>query len=289
MKRPDRNSEVRLTWMIGFAVACLLEVPANILFAEVVPEIAAKPLPAAVVNAIPLTLDASAKQKLMTSGSYSSFFQEQPKVDLCPNPAAAADITRTLNASHPSVGVQTLVVAPMPVSLASRADRNLVLYNLIHQFRTMEGIQYFSATRGKIWTLFTSSHVVKGSGDRTVLSDPHYVSIEPTHDLYLEQDDTTFGKNLYAVTVKGLEGGATELTMTNVEKVWYGFVPVLSPGALKLTMVIQASADGKYLYFYGNVGLNVSSAFGIGKKVSTSFYNRVIALYNWYAKQAARV
>ncbi len=276
-----------LPWGIGLLVAGLLLAPA-ILVAGAAPIIAASPLPVAVVDAIPVALDAIAKQKLVATGSYSSFFQDEPRVDLCPNPGAAADITRTLSTFHPNIGVQTLVVAPMPANLASRADRNLVLYNLIHQFRTMEGIQYFSATHGKIRTLFTTSHGVKGPGDRVVLSDPRYSTIEPVHVLFLEQDDTTFGKNLYAVTVKGLEAGAAELTMSNVEQVWFGIVPVLKPGALKLSMVIQPSADGKYLYFYGNVGIAVTKVFGMEAKVRASFYNRILALYNWYASQALR-
>ena len=286
MKHHHIRRGIRLTWGNGL-VACLLVTPA-ILFADDASVIAASPLPVAVVDAIPVTLDAIAKQKLLATGSYSSFFQDQPKVDLCPNAGAAADITRALNASHPNIGVQTLVVAAMPVSLAARADRNLVLYNLIHQFHTMEGIQYFSATHGKVRTLFTTSHGVKGPGDRAMLSDPRYPTIEPVHDLFLEQDDTTFGKNLYAVTVKSLEGGATELTMSNVEQVWFGIVPVLKPGVLKLTMVIQASTDGKYLYFYGNVGITVTKVLGMEGKVRTSFYNRILALYNWYANQASR-
>jgi hypothetical protein len=192
-----------------------------------------------------------------------------------------------LSAAHPNIGVQTLVVAAMPARLASRADRNLVLYNLIHQFRTMEGIQYFSATHGKVRTLFTASHGVRDPGDRVMLVDPRFLSIEAVHELFLEQDDTTFGKNLYAVTVKGLEGGATELTMSNVEQVWFGILPVLKPGALKLTMVIQASVDGEYLYFYGNVGITVTKVLGMEAKVRTSFYNRILALYNWYANQAS--
>ena len=265
----------------------LVLVPASTLFAADATVIAAGPLPAAVVDTIPAILDPAAKQKLVATGSYSSFSEGQLKVDLCPDKAAGADITRSMNTSHPNIGVQTLVVAAMPAGLISRADRTLVLYNLMHQFRTMEGIQYFSSTHGKVRTLFTASHVVQALGDRSTLSDPHYSSIEPTHDLFLEQDDTTFGKNLYAVTVKSHEGGSIELTMSNVERVWWGIVPVLGPNSLRLTMVIQASADGKFLYFYGNVGISASKVFGMEEQVRTSFYNRVIALYNWFAKQAA--
>ena len=277
-----------LPWLTGPAAACLFLVPPSALLAEDAPAIAAKPLPGAVVDAIPAALDASAKAKLVASGSCSSFFQEQPKVDLCPNPAAAADIVRTLNASHPNIGVQTLVVAAMPARLVVRADRDLVLYNLLHKFRTMEGIQYFSATRGKMWVFFTSSHMVKGPADRTMLGDPHYQAIEASHDLYLEQDDSNFGKNLYSVTVKGLAGGATELSMSNVERVRYGVLPALGPGTLKMTLVVQASEDGKYLYFYGNVGIKASTMLGMAARIRTSFYNRTIALYNWFAKEAAQ-
>ncbi len=275
-------------WAITLVAAGLLQVPACILVAGDGPGIAAAPLPAAVVDAIPANLDPAAKKKLMDSGSYSSFFQGQPDADLCPDPAARADILNRLNTSHPNIGVQTLVVAALPAGLAARADRNLVLYNLIHQFRSMEGIPYYSATHGKERTFFTSSHLVKGPGDRTILGDPQFLSIEPSHDLYLEQDDTTFGKNLYAVTVQGRAGGTVELAMANVEQVRYGFVPVLGPGGLTLTLVVRASADGKYLYFYGNAGIKAFRVPGLESKVRTSFYNRIIALYNWFAKLSSR-
>lgn len=76
--------------------------------------------------------------------------------------------------------------------------------------------------------------------------------------------------------------------MGNVEQVWFGFIPMLKPGVLKLTMAIQPSADGRYLYFYGNVGITVTKIFGMEGKVRASFYNRILALYNWYAAQASR-
>ena len=258
------------------------------LWAQAPPGIKAGPLPAAVVDAIPATLDPDARHKLMEAGSCSSFFEDQPRVDLCPNPAAAAGITQALNASHPNIGVQTLVVAPMPARLAARTDRDLALYNLLHQFRTMEGIQYYSATHGEMRVFFTASYRVQGPGSLAMLADPRYPAIEPSHDLYLLQDDSTFGKNLYATTVKALDQGALELTMSNVEKVKWGLVSVLGPGALRLTMVVQPSADGRYLYFYGNVGIKAIKLPGLETTVRNSFYNRIIAYYNWFAREAAK-
>jgi hypothetical protein len=238
------------------------------------------------VDAIPAVLDAAARQNLMVTGSASSFFQDQPKVELCPSPLAALDITRTLGASHTNVGVETLVAAPMPARLAAKTGRDLELYNLIHQFHTMEGIHYYSASHGQMRVFFTASYLVRGPGDRTMVADPHYASIEPSHDFYLVQNDSTFGKNLYTASVKQLEAGAVELTMNNVEKVWFGVVPVLGPGALRITLVVQPSADGRFLYFYGNVGIKAIRLPGLETTVRNSFYNRTIAFYNWFASQA---
>jgi len=275
-----------LSW-VSVLILSGLQVPSSSLLAQAPAGIAASALPAAVVDAIPVTLDAAAKQKLTDTGSTSSFFHDQPMVDLCPNAAAAADILRAMNGAHPNIGVQTLVVAAMPGHLVSRPDRDLVLYNLLHQFRTMEGIQYYSASHGEMRVFFTASYRVQGPGSLAMLADPRYQAIEPSHDLYLLQDDSTFGKNLYATTVTALDQGALALTMSNVERVRYGLLPVLGPGALRLTMVVQPSADGRYLYFYGNVGISTGKVLGMEEQVRTSFYNRVIALYNWFSKQAA--
>jgi len=287
MKNATNAPTFRLS-RAGLIALGLLQLPMGVLGAEAPSGLAAGPLPAAAVDAIPATLDAGAKQKLMATGSTSSFFQAQPQVDLCTSPLAAADITRTLAASHPNIGVQTLVAAAMPARLGARPDRDLVLYNLLHQFHTMEGIQYYSATHGQMRVFFTASYVVKGPGDRAMVADPHFAAIEPSHDFYLVQDDSTFGRNLYAASVKKLERGAIELTMSNVEKVRYGMVPVLGPGALRITLVVQPSADGRYLYFYGNVGIKALRLPGLETTVRNSFYNRTIAFYNWFSRLAAQ-
>jgi len=268
-------------------VACLVLLSAGALLAEAGSGITARPLSIATVNSLPMPLDAAAKQGLLANGSYSAFSKGQPKVDLCPDVASRTDIASILGASPSNIGIQTLVVAAMPAGLRARPDRTLQFYNLLHRFRTMEGIPYFSSTHHQLRILFTASHVVKSLENLTPLDDPRYAATKPAHELLLEQDDTTFGKNLYAVTVKGHRSGAVELSMINVERVWFGLVPVMKPRALRLTMVVKASADGEYLYFYGNVGINATKLFGMEEQVRISFYNRMIALYHWYALGAA--
>jgi hypothetical protein len=243
------------------------------------------PVAAAVLAALPLNLDPATRAQLAASGSTSTFSKGQSRVDLCPDPDLRADLARSLASGHPDIGIQTLVLAAMPPGLLSRSDRDLVLYNRIHRFRSMAGILYYSSTRGKFRTLFTTSHLVRAAGDRAALADPEYTAVEPSHPFLLEQDDTTFGRNLYAVTVSSRPGGAVALTMSNLERVTWGFIPVLAPGAIRLTLVIKPAADGRALYFYGNV--RISSAMVMEEQVRISFYNRIMALSAWYGAQVA--
>jgi hypothetical protein len=49
----------------------------------------------------------------------------------------------------------------------------------------------------------------------------------------------------------------------------------------------HAAADGRFLYFYGSVGLKAIKMPGMEATVRKRFANRIIALTNGFASQAA--
>jgi len=244
-----------------------------------------KPLTAEAIAPIADKLNDSQKQSLLSQGLLTVYYSGGAQTSLCPNAAAATEMTGPLAAVKPSIGIETLVVYPLPANLAARPDRDLVLYNIMHRFRSMEGIQYWSASRKAMRIFFTSSKLVKAPGDRSPQPDPVYAASETRHALFLEQEDSSFGKNLYDLDVQSLGKGSVLLNMSNRDQFWYGIVPVLAPRALSMYLFAQPSADGKYLYFYGNAGINAAKAFGVEEKAKTSFANRIVALFNWYAQE----
>lgn len=245
---------------------------------------ATKPLTAEAITSLGINLSDAQKQSLLANGLLTVDYSTEAQTTLCPNPVAGFAMMPSLKAVKPSIGIETLVVYPMPARLIGRgADRDLVLYNLMHRFRSMEGIQYWSASRKAMRIFFTSSKLIKAPDDHSALVDPVYAELETSHNLFLEQEDSSFGKNFYDVEVKALEGGSILLNMSNRNQIWYGIIPVLAPRALSLYLYVQPSADGKYLYFYGNASIKAAKAFGVEEKAKTSYTNRIIALFNWYA------
>lgn len=245
------------------------------------------PIPAETLAPLELTLNPGQVETLIASGELTLPYGDKPQTRLCPLPAEKPGLEASLASVKPSLGIETLIVVPLPAALAARADRDLVIYNILHSFRTMEGIEYFSQSRNAVHVFFTLSRLVKGPRDRSPLPDPVFDVIEPLHRYFLEQDDASFGRNLYDIAIRPVGNGGLSLDMQNLEQIWYGIVPVLVPRGLDMHVLVQPSADGKYLFFYGNAAMSAGSAFGLGEKVQVSYRNRITALYNWMVKRMA--
>ena len=84
------------------------------------------------------------------------YYAGSAQTGLCPTPSAANVMSPSLNAVKPTIGIETLVVYPLPASLIARPDRDVVLYNIMHRYRSMEGIEYWSASRKAMRIFFTS-------------------------------------------------------------------------------------------------------------------------------------
>lgn len=245
---------------------------------------ATKPIGPEAVAPLAGRLGEAERQELAAKAQVTRYYGAQAQTALCPDAALAARIAGPQQALKPSLGIETLIVYPLPAAVAKRADRDLALYNLMHRFHRMEGIEYWSASRKTMRVFFLSSNLVKSPTDRAKLPDPAYAAPEASHSLFLEQEDSSFGKNLYDLEVDSL-GPTVLLHMVNREQIWYGIAPVLAPRALSLYLSVQASPDGKYLYFYGNASINAAKAFGLEEKAKISYTNRIVALFSWYARE----
>jgi hypothetical protein len=242
-----------------------------------------QPLPAEAVAAIPLSLDPAAAESLAKTGEASLEYGAAVQTRLCPVAEERAGLEAALAGVKPTIGVESLAVVSLPDAFTARPARELAVYNILHSFGSMVGIQYYSQSRGAMHVFFTRSELVKGPSDRSPLPDPSFTAIEPLHRYFLVQEDASFGKNLYAIAIRALPGGGVALDMQNLEQAWYGIVPVLGPRALDMHVLVQPSADGKRLYFYGNCAMATGNTLGLADKVRASYRNRLTALCNWFA------
>jgi hypothetical protein len=68
--------------------------------------------------------------------------------------------------------------------------------------------------------------------------------------------------------------------MTNIDRLYLTFIPVVGKESLLFYIVIIPGEEGFFLYSTG-VTKSLDSDY-IKNRVTQSVYNRVIALYNWF-------
>lgn len=176
---------------------------------------------------------------------------------------------------EPGLGVEVLSV----VSTDSAADI-LRSFRILQSVSTMQGIEYYSASRGYYRTLFHESYAVSDPDSREQREDPFAQELPESERLYVYQRDSSFGKNVYEVTYRTTET-AVLLSMTNRTRMMYrGIIPAIGPGKLLIHIAV-VPADG-YVLLYGSSGVDSVNALGIEERARDSFYNRIIALHSWY-------
>lgn len=223
------------------------------------------------------------REALAEHGEVTSFYSDTVSVELAPSQELTARVVDELSRLNPDVGIEALFSYKLPSHLVNAQNVDRRIYNVMRSFRTMEGIPYYSASRGRMRTFFYESHVVEDRDNMEPVPDP-LVDTVPDHDaLTIFQRDSSFGKNILSVTYNAKEEEVL-VSMTNLTTMAYrGILPVVRPG--NLAMYLYVVRDGDTVYFYGNCGVATYSMFGMEERAQASFTNRIRALYSWFTDQ----
>jgi hypothetical protein len=180
------------------------------------------------------------------------------------------------------VGTEVLsVYTDRSVDFDSPGSR-LQIYNILRSMSTMKGIQYYSASRERMRTLFAESYVVDGPAAENRLPDPVVQEIPAYSRLYAYQEDLTFGENIYS-TEFHYSGDYFLLDTTNLTTMHYYFFPMVRPeNSITLILLIPA---GEQLLFYGATGAHTLRLLGLARSREDSFYNRLKAIYGWFSER----
>lgn len=228
-------------------------------------------LRAAVADLLP-DLEADRLDELFETGELTNMYEAPAQPVFAP--AFSSVIARELEELNPALGVEVLVLQPTPAT-------GLTLpYSILQSFSTMEGIEYFSVSRGYSRTLFLESYVVDGPETLNRLPDPRVAAVPDSERLYVFQRDSSFGRNVYEITYRA-DSVAVLLSMRNVTRMMYrGLVPAVGPNKL-LFHIAVVPGDG-FTLLYGSSGADTLSAMGMEERSRVSFYNRIVALHSWY-------
>ncbi len=219
---------------------------------------------------------------LIETGEHTRFFSKKTNLELLPDLPIREDIRRSVRELEPRIGMEALFLAPLPDPSASEAEKALYIYNTMLSVSTMQGINYYSASRERDRLLFARSHFVASVENEAPIPDPRVTVIPERLDMTVLQEDLTFGENFYGMRYIA-RGDAVLVTMENLTVMKYGIFPVLKKQNLQIYLI--AVPLDRHVLFYGGFGAKVPAIPFLEEKAKNSFYNRIVALYRWFGTQ----
>ena len=208
-----------------------------------------------------------------------------PQPQLLPRHQFSRDLVGTLLLDFgPNVMVETLHIyeKPLPASAWS-ADEKARLYNNLLALSTLTGLEYFSASRGRMRTFYESSIVINDPANRNPINDPVFAEPQARLTVYARQRDSTFGDNIYRYDYYAVPGGIV-FVQQNITPLKLGFITAVASNNLRSAVAILDAGD--YILIYAASMANTASIPGIRDRIGNSFANRAEAILNWFRGQA---
>ena len=188
----------------------------------------------------------------------------------------------------PSVMVEMLYLYRKPPGAAMTAwtaEEMARLYNELVALSTLAGIQYFSASRGRMQTLYETSQVIDGPSTRRPIADPVFTRPPAELTVYVRQEDLTFGDNVYQFTFYTAPG-ALIITQQNLTALTVGFIRAVGRNNLRSTVAILDA--GEYILVYAASMARAASVPGMRERIGSSFTTRTEAIIQWFSGRADR-
>lgn len=201
-----------------------------------------------------------------------------------PRVALAGDLKKAAYKIDFSVGVETVYLIPWEdvskqVKELPREEFSLRIYNILRSVSTLEGIEYYSASRGQMRTLFAECWAIRGPEDPMRIADPLVASIPRQDSIYIHQKDLTFGKNISRVDYQS-DGADVRMGIVNLTTMTYMFFPIVGKENMSMQILVIPSREG--ILFYGLNTVKVLDLPIFYKKMESSFSNRMTALFSWF-------
>ena len=152
------------------------------------------------------------------------------------------------------------------------------LYNELRAVSTLQGIEYFSASRGHYRTLYRRSHVIVGPDDRTPQPDPVASSVPRRSALFMEQEDSSFGSNVYQADYR-FDGVSIATLTRNLTFMWWSILPLVAEGDFRSVVVVTPTDRG--LLFYAAAAIHAADLDFVRERAQASLSNRLDALERW--------
>jgi hypothetical protein len=235
-------------------------------------------------DALP-SLSDSDRTALISEGELLRFHPDGVSPGLLPNTELTADVVRRIVAGDLNIGIEGLFFTPkdrLPSAYSSMDsdERKLALYNILLSVSTLEGLEYYSASRGEMRLLFEESWVIANPDDKEPLPDKLAISVPAQESIFIHQKDKSFGSNESVMTFRAASDvfAADIINLTPMR--YKGIIKVVDPENMQVHLIVVPVEEG--LLLYGTMSAKTRNVKAFLDRARNSFTNRVVALTGWY-------
>jgi hypothetical protein len=210
----------------------------------------------------------------------SAFGKEASLPLLMPSSFVRDEVLSHISEIRPNLLVEALYL----LKRTPPEDPNREILGISKIFRSISslaGIEYWSASRKRMWPFYTESYVVDSPKTANRIPDPVLESLPARDRAFAFQRDTTFGGNLYAYDFLS-DGKSFALIGRNLGALRYMLLPIMNENDLGTLVFALPLREGILVY-----GLSAAKAFllpGMEARTLASLSNRADALYAWFAR-----
>ncbi len=222
-------------------------------------------------------------QRLEREHSLQHTFKGKEQLKLFPTLPIKGMIEPEVSQVEPTIGVELLLLfdpgIPGILANTKESDYHLRIYNVLRSISTLKGIEYYSASRKRMRTFFYNAYVIESPENKEIKDDPLVSSIPSNSTVYTYMKDSSLGDYVAQIRYH-YHFDYFSMSIRNHTLLRRFIFPMVQPE--KLNMFVLIVPRGVKILFYGLSYVNASNIFGIAEAKTASFYNRLIALFNWF-------
>jgi len=165
---------------------------------------------------------------------------------LAPQDSIAQKKTVESEQTAEGMSIASLGLIPYPESWMgmSEQERQLEIFNLFHRVSTLTGFDYGDKEK----TLFTDSYsIADPEKKKSKIADPYTQALPASDRVFICQDDTIFGTNVYQNSYTVSENEVF-VDITNLTAMKFLGISIVKPEDLSLCLSATQSEEGILLY-----------------------------------------
>ncbi len=162
---------------------------------------------------------------------------------------------------------------------------------VLRSFSTLQGIKYYSHSKGREKTLYEEAYTVEPERDPLSGKVTNVGEVKGPDDtagsadgkvLYALMDDSSLGRTVYRVEYE-VRADEIRATFVNESALHLGPIKAFGPGKLRMNFVVSDCGDCFVAYLTTEASVPPLSI--LDKMIKQSFTARLDAVYNWFVER----